>query len=148
MVNKGKIQRAIGDLDEAEKVFRSGLEIADRNLGHDHQGALLGRYELARVLLRKEEFEETERILLDVIELSKGRFSFRGNHHPLRLGSMYELFVCYKLQGKRKECLEIANEAIRGFEIISSVKEHPLSRRMKEERREMLEEEEISSAPL
>jgi tetratricopeptide (TPR) repeat protein len=142
MVNKAKITRALGHLDDAELVLRSGIAVADRNLGRDHDGTLLGRYELAKVLIRQGRYEETESILVGVIELYKDKFSYRGDHHPLRLGAIYELFVCYKLQGRTKECLDVADKGIQGFAAVSE-RVHPLARRMREERSKLLEEERL-----
>ncbi|KAF2810968.1 uncharacterized protein BDZ99DRAFT_570249 [Mytilinidion resinicola] len=135
MAIKGRTKRALGDLNGAEMLLRSSIAVMDRTLGRRHQVTLRGQYELAMVCRRQGNLEETERNLPDVIELSPG-------NQILVLEAMYELFVCYKLQGRKKECLDIAEKAIQGFEMINPTKEPPLARKIREERRELVGETE------
>jgi tetratricopeptide (TPR) repeat protein len=137
MLNKARIETELGHLTEAEELLRSGLLVADRNLGHDHVGTLIGRYYLSIVLIRGQRYVEAESILLNIIERQKDKYSYRGKHHPDRLGSMMQLFFCYKGMGKIEKSLEVSSEALDGFEKIDAT-DHPLAQLIRRERDELL----------
>jgi tetratricopeptide (TPR) repeat protein len=138
MANLARVKTALGEQNEAESLTRRGLEIADRNLGENHIGTLMGRMLLGIILTRKSRFAEAETILLDVIEKQRHISSYRGDFHPDRLGAMMELALCYKLQGKIDESIQLCDQTIKGLKKIS-LKEHPLERKMKQQKLELIE---------
>lgn len=138
MVNLARVNIALNQLSQAEELVRSGLEIADRNLGEDHIGTLMGRTVLGTILIHESRFDEAEATLLGVIEKQRHISLYRGDFHPDRLGAMIELAWCYREQKRFDESLQLCNETIEGLRTIS-LTEHPLERKMKEQRRELIE---------
>jgi hypothetical protein len=138
MVNMARIKSALGKHEEAESIIRTGLPIADRNLGENHIGTLMGRATLGAILVRQARFAEAEITLVDVIERQRHLSAFRGDFHPDRLGAMIELVGCYRLQRRIDDGIQLCDEVIEGFGKIS-VREHPLERKTKEQRRVLVE---------
>jgi tetratricopeptide (TPR) repeat protein len=138
MVNMANIKSALGQHQEAESLIRKALPIADRNLCENHIGTLMGRAHLGAILVRQARYDEAETTLLDVIERQRHLSAYRGDFHPDRLGAMMELSGCYRLQGKIDDSIRLCDEAIEGLRRIS-LKEHPLERKMKEQRRELIQ---------
>jgi tetratricopeptide (TPR) repeat protein len=138
MVNLARVKNALGQHMHAEILVRSGLSIADRNLGEDHIGTLMGRTVLGSILIHESRLVEAESTLLKVIEKQRHLSSYRGDFHPDRLGAMIELARCYRLQGKFDESIRICDETIEGLRKIS-LKQHPLERKMKEQKRDLIE---------
>ncbi|KAJ5997596.1 hypothetical protein N7522_009256 [Penicillium canescens] len=100
MASMARINFALGRYYDAEDLLRSGLEIADRNLGEDHIGTLMGRSWLGAVLAHQSRFEESEATLLRVMEKQRSISSYRGENHPDLLSAMIQLSLCYRLQGR------------------------------------------------
>ena len=61
-----RLLRARGDLEAAEAVLRSGLAARRDALPTDHPEIAYAEADLAEILLEKQEFEETEKLLSDV----------------------------------------------------------------------------------
>ncbi|KAJ5569877.1 tetratricopeptide repeat domain-containing protein [Penicillium hispanicum] len=138
MVNLARLNSALGEYNQAEALIRRGLPIADRNLGEDHIGTLMGRTVLGTILIGQSRLAEAESTLLKVIESQRHLSSYRGDFHPDRLGAMMELARCYRLQEKLDEAIQLSDEIIEGLESIS-LKEHPLERKTKLQKRELME---------
>ncbi|KAL4929238.1 uncharacterized protein BDV17DRAFT_77899 [Aspergillus undulatus] len=138
MVNLARIKTALGQHDEAEVLVRHGLSIADRNLGENHIGTLMGRTVLGIILTKQSKFAEAESTLLDVIERQRRLSSHRGDFHPDRLGAIMELGSCYMLQEKLNESIRCCDDAIEGLQRIS-LKQHPLERKMRERKQKLME---------
>jgi tetratricopeptide (TPR) repeat protein len=138
MANLARVKTALGQHNEADALVRGGLSIADRNLGEDHIGTLMGRTVLGIILTNQANFAEAESTLLNVIEKQRHLSSYRGDFHPDRLGAMIELASCYRLQGKLDESIRYCDEAIEGLQKIS-LKQHPLERKMKAQKQELIE---------
>ncbi|KAL4779414.1 hypothetical protein BJX76DRAFT_361800 [Aspergillus varians] len=86
-----RVKTALGQHTEAETLVRSGLEIAERNLGENHIGTLMGKFILGAILTNQSRFAEAESTLLEVTEKQRHLSSYRGDFHPDRLGAMIEL---------------------------------------------------------
>jgi tetratricopeptide (TPR) repeat protein len=138
IVQMARIENALGNHQEAEEMVRTRMAIAERNLGKNFIGTLMGRSTLATILVCQAKYEEAEEILLDVIERQKHLSEYRGDFHPDRLSAMMELVECYRLCGKIDESIELCDKTIEGFSKISP-REHPLDRKMKEQRRRLAE---------
>ena len=141
MANAAVIKSAIGASKEAEALVRSGLEIAERNLGRDHVGTLGGRLILGSVLIQQKRYMDAEEVLVDTTERQKHMHSHRGNYHPDRLGALIELAKCYRLQGKIELSIQTCDEAMDGFEKIST-HEHPLAQDLKKARTRLVDHQE------
>ena len=138
MVNLARVKTAMARHSQAELLVRSGLSIADRNLGENHIGTLMGRTVLGSILIRESRLAEAESTLLGVIDKQRHLSSYRGDFHPDRLGAMIELAWCFRLQGKLDESIRLCDETIEGLGKIS-LKEHPLEKKMKAHKRELIE---------
>ncbi|KAM5459934.1 hypothetical protein McanCB49686_000970 [Microsporum canis] len=138
MVNLARVKIALGQYQEAESLVLKGLQVADRNLGRNHIGTLMGRTVLGVILTRESRFSEAEATLLEVIENLRHLSTYRGDFHPDRLGAMIELATCYKLQGKFDQSIRLCDETIEGLSRIS-LKEHPLEKKMKRLKIELIE---------
>ncbi|KAM5494295.1 hypothetical protein MaudMau93_000311 [Microsporum audouinii] len=138
MVNLARVKIALGQYQEAESLVLSGLQVADRNLGLDHIGTLMGRTVLGVIQTRQSRFSEAEATFLEVIEKLRHVSSYRGDFHPDRLGAMIELATCYKLQGKVDQGIKLCDETIEGLNKIS-LKEHPLERKTKKMKSDLIE---------
>ncbi|KAL4734292.1 hypothetical protein BDV11DRAFT_209523 [Aspergillus similis] len=136
MASLARITNALGQHTKAENILRSGLSIAERNLGHSHIGTLMGKVLLGKILTNQSRFAEAEPIFLDVIERQRHIFSYRGDFRPDRLGAMIELAECYMLQGRFDKSIQYCDEAIEGLQKIS-VTQHPLEKKLRAQKKEM-----------
>jgi tetratricopeptide (TPR) repeat protein len=71
-------KQEIGADGEAEELFRSALEIADRMLGPDHPELILLITDLTRLQLKKSAFASAEPLLLRLLEIKRAK----GEDHP------------------------------------------------------------------
>ncbi|OQD81218.1 hypothetical protein PENANT_c029G10425 [Penicillium antarcticum] len=138
MVNLARVKTALGQHSQAEALVRQGLQIADRNLSKNHTWTLMGRGILANILTCESKLSEAEDILVDVIEQQRYLSSYWGDFHPDRLHAMAELAHCYRLQNRYDEGIRMCDETIDGLQMIS-MKQHPLERKIKAQRIEMME---------
>lgn len=122
--SKAIVLGALGRWQDSERLMRSIIAIATRNIGDDHIGVLFGRQILATIIHQQGRYAEAEQILVDVSERQKSMASRRGDYHPDRIVSLIELARCYQLQKKYKESIKICNEAIDGMDSISETA-HP-----------------------
>lgn len=109
--NLARIKSAMGDTAEAEKLMRKVLPIAQRNLGENHFGTLMGKTHLAHILVRQKRYDEAEEIFLDVIQRHRyGSAARDDGEHPDRIFAMRYLLMCYKEQGKFREALNMCDQ--------------------------------------
>ena len=135
MANAAIIKCANSEVEAAEDLLRTGLDIANRNLGINHVGTLTGRMTLGSVLIQQKRYADAEKILLDTTERQKHMPSNRGNYHPDRMVGLVELAKCYRLQGKIQMSIETCDESLDGFESYTiPTQEHMLERKLKEGR--------------
>ena len=138
MANKALIKNTCGRTQEAEDLIRAGLDVANRNLGGDHVGTLLGRTMLASVLIHQQRYVDAEEILRDTTERQKHMKSHRGDYHPDRVMALVELAKCYRLQGKIDLSIQTCDEALDGFESFKLSTEHVLARDLKRGRAKLI----------
>lgn len=111
MCNLARIKSAMGDTAKAEKLIRKILPIAERNLGENSFGTLMGRTHLAHVLIREERYDEAEDMLLDVIQRHRYSSAARDDgEHPDRIFAMRYLLKCYVAHKKYREALDMCNQ--------------------------------------
>lgn len=115
--NLARIKSAMGDTAKAEKLMRKALPIAERNLGENHFGTLMGKTHLAQVLVRQKRYQEAEDMLLDIIQRHRyGSAARDDGEHPDRIFAMRYLLNCYMAHEKFRDALDICDqiqEAIR-----------------------------------
>lgn len=106
-----RIKSAMGDTAKAEKLIRKGLPVAQRNLGENHFGTLMGKTHLAQVLVRQKRYDEAEDMFLDVIQRHRyGSAAREDGEHPDRIFGMRYLLMCYKEHGKLEDALIICGQ--------------------------------------
>jgi hypothetical protein len=99
--NLARVKSAMGDHEGAERLMRKTLPIAERNLGENHLGTLMGKTYLAQVLSRQKRYNDAEDMLLDVIQRHRyGDAARDDGEHPDRIMAMRYLLLCYKEHGK------------------------------------------------
>lgn len=109
--NLARIKSAMGDTVKAEKLMRKALPVAQRNLGENHFGTLMGKTHLAQVLVRQKRYDEAEDMLLDVIQRHHyGSAARDDGEHPDRIFAMRYLLMCYKEHGKFKDALNLCDQ--------------------------------------
>ena len=100
-----------GRSEEAEEVIRTTLSIAERNLGINRGGTLLGKAWLSQTLVHQQKYADAENVLLDVIQRHKYETSVREDgEHPDRIDYMWMLLNCYDAQGKIDDAIRIGEE--------------------------------------
>ncbi|KAI2833277.1 hypothetical protein CBS133816_642 [Aspergillus niger] len=137
LASLARITNALCQHTKAETILRSGLSIAERNLGDSHIGTLMGKVILGTILINQSKFAEADSTLLDAMERLRHLASYRGDFHPDRLGAMIELARSYKLQGRFDESIRYCDEAIEGLKQIS-VTQHPLERKLRAQKEETI----------
>lgn len=109
--NLARIKSAMGDSAKAEKLMRKALPIAERNLGENHFGTLMGKTHLAQVLVQAKRFDEAEDMFLDVIQRHRyGSAARDDGEHPDRIFAMRYLLKCYIAHGKVRDALDICEQ--------------------------------------
>lgn len=136
--NLARIKSALGDMDEAERLMRATLPIAERNLGENHFGTLSGRVHLAQVLVRQERYGEAEDIFTDVIQRQRYKSAARDGEHPDRIIAMWYLLQCYQAQGKFGDAIRMCDEISDGLSTIGG-HGHPFAKRLLDRRNELLD---------
>lgn len=138
IANLSIVKVEAGQLHEAEKLVRDGLEVATRTLGSEHDGTLFGRSILGGILLQQGRYAEAETTLVQVTESQKSPRSEvrRGDFHPDRIGCLIHLSRVLYHQMKIDESIKVCDETITGLDIISEAP-HPLRHGMVRAREQM-----------
>ena len=108
----GRIQAAMGDVGEAERVFSFILPIAARHLGDDHLGVLSHKSHYSTFLIQQKRYHEAEKFLLEISRPAKYRIAASTGDHPDRWNSLWTLVDCYQKQGKIAESLAACDELL------------------------------------
>jgi pentatricopeptide repeat protein len=109
--NLARIKSAMGDTAKAEKLMRKALPVAQRNLGENHFGTLMGKTHLAQVLVRQKRYDEAEYMFLDVIQRHRyGSAARDDGEHPDRIFAMRYLLKCYTEHGKFRDALDMCDQ--------------------------------------
>ena len=119
----GRIQAAMGDVSEAERVFSFILPIAARHLGDDHLGVLSHKSHYATFLIQQKRYPEAEKFLLEVSRPAKYRTAASTGDHPDRWNSLWTLVDCYEKQSKIEESLATCDELLEAVRAIQEGKQ-------------------------
>lgn len=138
LCNLARVETCLGRVKQAETRMRAGIQVAKRNLGEDHIGVLYGRTYLAQNLVEQERYEEAELMFLEIIERYKYMASTTDSEHPDRIMAMLHLMECYRRQNKNGDALNLCDEISKAL-IILNGQDHPLAKRLKNIRTEILE---------
>lgn len=113
--NLAYVKHAMGDHVEAERIFRKGLPISERNLGADHPGVLSTQRRFAEILAAQKHYQEAENIykrLLDrnrYVGGARKAGPVKGDHKD-RIYTLYKYVLFLEQQGKFKEAVATCEE--------------------------------------
>lgn len=142
--NLGRIKSAMGDTAKAEKLMRKALPVAQRNLGENHFGTLMGKTHLAHVLVRQKRYDEAEELFLDVIQRHRyGSAARDDGEHPDRIFAMRYLLMCYKEQEKFEEAINMCDQIKEAISTIGGQGLgllHPIAKWLEAVREELLQQ--------
>jgi ATP/maltotriose-dependent transcriptional regulator MalT len=124
--NLARVKSAQGDHTEAESLMRTGIVIAERNLGKTHIGTLFGKLYLGNILISAKKLDKAEEILLDVSEAHK---TSHREHHPDRLLGLSFLIKCYTTQGRDAEAGNLRNQIVEGLDRLQG-RGHPMEQQL------------------
>ncbi|MFS8202632.1 tetratricopeptide repeat protein [Streptomyces sp. CWNU-52B] len=80
--------RFLGDVAEAEPLFREVLQVQERVRGSDHPDTLTTRHDIARVVAERGDTAEAERLFREVLQV---RERVLGSDHPNTLSTRHEI---------------------------------------------------------
>ncbi|KAI2630921.1 hypothetical protein GGR54DRAFT_176744 [Hypoxylon sp. NC1633] len=106
--NLGRVKSAMGQHEQAARIMKEAVEIAERNLGENHFGVLAGKTHYAQVLANQRRYKEAEEIFRTVEGKPQYEQSTEdeGGEHPDRLIALWYLTGCLEKQGRFQEALE------------------------------------------
>ena len=101
-----RVKSALGELGDAEQLLRETVPIAERVLGDNHFGTLMGKTHLAQMVARQERYEEAETMFLEIIHRPRdAAAALDDGEHPDRILAMWYLVKCYEANNKHREAL-------------------------------------------
>ncbi|KAL8988079.1 MAG: hypothetical protein Q9169_008615 [Polycauliona sp. 2 TL-2023] len=95
-----RIKAAMGDFDEAERLFSDLLPVAARHLGNTHPEVLNHRNYHSRILIQQKRYDEAEKILLNTSKRESYKTATLLSDPPGRWDALWTLVECYQIQGK------------------------------------------------
>lgn len=119
----GRIKAAMGDVDEAEKLFSSILPVAARHVGDDHLAVLSAKNHYSKILIQQKRYREAEAYLLDISRPSKYKNAMFTGDHPDRWNALWILVQCYQEQGKIDGSLATCNELLEAVRVVRQGKQ-------------------------
>ena len=129
-LNQARVKVVLEQFEAADHLFSECLPIAERNHGPNHMAILFAKFCLGRMRCRESRWEEARDILVDVTERQKTALQGWGRDHPDRLGGLLELVKAHDALGEHDERDDVASEALRIFETVTTV-EHPWARKLR-----------------
>ena len=114
----GRIKAAMGDVDEAEKLFSDLSPVAARHLGDSHLGVMSHKNHHSKILIQQKRYHEAEIFLLDITRPEKYRTAISKSDHPDRWDALWTLVECYQKQGKTDQSLATCNELLEAVRTI------------------------------
>lgn len=114
----GRVKAAMGDHDEAERLFSSILPMAARHLGDDHLGVLSHKNHYSKILIQQKRYREAESVLLDISRPAKYKTATFTGDHPDRWDALWTLVDCYHQQGNIDRSLATCNELLEAVRAI------------------------------
>jgi tetratricopeptide (TPR) repeat protein len=111
--NLGQVKLAMGNHEDAARIMRKAILIAERNLGKVHFGVLAGKTHYAQVLVHQKRYKEAEEILYAVSEKSQyPKVADKDGEHPDPIVALWYLTGCLEREGKFQEVLEICEVSL------------------------------------
>ena len=120
---RARIKAAMGDVEEAERVFNDILPVAARHLGDDHLGVMSHKNHLSKILIQQQRYREAETLLLDIASPAKYKTATSSGDHPDRWDALWTLVESYQKQGNVDRGLATCNELVSAVKAIRQGKE-------------------------
>ncbi|KAJ6078636.1 tetratricopeptide repeat domain-containing protein [Penicillium canescens] len=139
MASLARVNIELQEFTKAEELVCSGLEIADRNLGEEHIGTLMGRTVLGAIYTHQRKFKAAEKTLKAAMKGQATISSQIGENNPDRLATMMQLATCYEKQEKFDDSIKLCDQIIEGLSKISYT-EHPLQRKTQQQRNKLIKD--------
>ena len=138
MCNLAWVKHAMNEMEEAERLLREAMPIAERNLGKDHAGITSARLRLAQVLTGRRRYNEAEEIFKYILEPQRYAASARQEghvkgDHPERILAMFCFVEFYEQQDKIEDAISTCDELARV--LIESV--HPIANKVRDKRKKL-----------
>ena len=124
-------------MEKAKGIFGEGLEIAERNLGPNHFGTLMGRTHLANTWVLEKKYDDAEKEFRDLAERQKYLPGAREGTHRDRIMTMQLLVKCYELQDRFDEGIEVSNTIIQELDNLGG-QEHPWRQQIKQKQEDLI----------
>ena len=111
--SRGMLETSRQMLEEAEQMIKTGLPIAERTIGIDHVGTLMGKTYLGQILILAEKLEEAESLLSTVVDTYHARDGqeMHGDH----LVAAAFLLDCYRRLKKYQEAEKMQKRVLGGI---------------------------------
>lgn len=107
-----EILAAMGEVEEAERLYSLIVPSAARHLGDNHLDVLRHKNHYAKVLAQQKRWHEAETILLDISRPERYYKASSTGHHPERQDALCGLVGCYQQQGKIDSSLIICKKLL------------------------------------
>ncbi|KAI9712598.1 MAG: hypothetical protein M1828_001664 [Chrysothrix sp. TS-e1954] len=133
---RGSLESNVEMIQKAKQVLCEGLEAAERNLGPDHIGTLMGRMHLANTFLLEQDYETAEHDLKEIAEKQRQLPSARDGTHRDRIATLEMLASCYELQGRYEAAMQICETVMREFDALGG-HDHPFRLKLMRKRNEL-----------
>ncbi|KAK8010351.1 P-loop containing nucleoside triphosphate hydrolase protein [Apiospora arundinis] len=121
LFNAAECHSILGKYGEAERLYRSALEMPKKLLGREHPSTLDSMNNLANVLGRQGKYSEAEQMHRQTLE---PREKVLGREHPSTLNNIHDLALVLDRQGKYSEAEQIYRQTLELKEKVLG-REHP-----------------------
>jgi len=111
--NLARITASSGALEKAEDMMRQGLPIAERTVGPNHIGTLMGKAYLGQILTLADKLDEAETVLRAVVEAHRARDG--QNMHPDHMVAAALLLDCCRRRQKHQIVDRLETEVLEGI---------------------------------
>lgn len=119
-----RIKTEMQDFDDADKLLKYWLPLAEKSLGKDHVLVLHSNYLIGRLNVKQERWREARDELIDVSAAQSIALQGWGRHHYRRIRTLMELARVHHELRENDQCDATVNEGFEGFKrIFDSV--HP-----------------------
>ncbi|KAK7990391.1 kinesin light chain 1 [Apiospora arundinis] len=109
LFNTAESHSILGKYGEAERLYRSVLELSEKVLGREHPSTLTSMNNLAEVLRQQGKYEEAEQMHRQTLELRK---KVLGREHPDTLTSIMNIGNSLGRQGKYGEAEQMHRQTL------------------------------------
>jgi len=111
MCNLARIKASAGAVEDAERMIEAGIPVAERTIGVDHVGTLMGKTYFGQILILAGKLKKAETVLSLVVETYRARDGQEMHGDYLVAASF--LLDCYRKLGRHQD-KEIMEKSVLG----------------------------------